>query len=75
MLKHPVVVYSHHLMDGKHSDVHEHTDADNLIGTFTHQQLSQHTEAKQFQSRDFSKRNELPWVGIKCRYSHPRQCS
>lgn len=33
-----MVVYSHHLMDGKHSDVHEHTDADNLIGMFTHLQ-------------------------------------
>lgn len=30
-----MVVYSHHIMDGKHSDVHEHTDADNLIGMFT----------------------------------------
>lgn len=25
-------LYSHHIMDGHHSDVHDHTDADDLIG-------------------------------------------
>ena len=24
--------YSHHIMEGHHSDVHDHTDADDLIG-------------------------------------------